>query len=80
MGPMPSRIETIKDKLKVYSSIIKSIREREITSQFVVYEVDFTGSVQDLQNKIISTDFGFATTSKLSLVRANEKEMVFDIK
>lgn len=80
MGPMPSKIESIKDKLKVYSSVVKSIREREITAQYVVYEVDFTGSVQDLQGKILSTDFGFGGTTKVSLVKTNEKEMVFEVK
>lgn len=80
MGPMPSKIESIKDKLKVYSSVVKSIREREITAQYVVYEVDFSGSVQDLQGKILSTDFGFGGAAKVSLLKTNEKEMVFEIK
>ncbi len=80
MGPMPSKIENIKDKLKVYSAIVKSIREREITSQYIVYEVDFSGSVQDLQAKILATDFGFPGNLKVSLAKTNEKEMVFEVK
>ncbi len=80
MTPMPLRIENIKEKMKAYSSLIKNIREREITSQFVVYEVDFSGSVQELQNKILSSDFNFGDLVKISLLKTNEKEMIFEIR
>lgn len=80
MGPMPAKIESIKEKLKISSAIIKSIREREITSQFVVYEVDFSGTVQELQAKILSADLGLGPQGKVSLIKTSEKEMVFEVK
>ncbi|MBN8537264.1 MAG: hypothetical protein J0M15_09435 [Deltaproteobacteria bacterium] len=80
MTSRPLRIENIKEKMKAFSSLIKNMREREITSQFVVYEVDFSGSVQELQNKILSSDFSFGELTKISLLKTNEKEMIFEIK
>jgi peptide chain release factor 1 len=41
--------------------------------------VDFSGSVQELQNKILSSDFSFGELTKISLLKTNEKEIIFEI-
>lgn len=80
MASQPQKIELLKDRVKAQSRNIKNVKEKLISANSVTYEIDFIGSVKDIQEKLMAMDVKSLSYLKLELKSSQPEEIGFELK
>jgi hypothetical protein len=80
MSSQPQKIELLKERVKAQSGNIKNVKEKSISANSIVYEIDFVGSIKDIQDKLLAMDVKSLSYQKLELTGAQSEEISFELK
>ncbi|MBL7555312.1 MAG: hypothetical protein JNM24_05775 [Bdellovibrionaceae bacterium] len=80
MSSQPQKIEWLKERVKAQSGSIKNVKEKSISANSIVYEVDFVGNIKDIQDKLLAMDVKSLNYAKLELTNSQPEEISFELK
>ncbi len=80
MASQPQKIEVLKEQIKAQNSNIKNVKEKSISANSVTFEIDFIGSLKDIQDKILAMDVKNLSYLKVELTSSQVEEMDFELK
>lgn len=80
MSSQPQKIESLKERVKAQSGNIKNVKEKSISANSIVYEVDFVGNIKDIQDKLLAMDVKNLSYAKVELTNSAPEEISFELK
>jgi hypothetical protein len=80
MASQPQKVEVLKERVKAQSGNIKNVKEKSISANSIVYEVDFVGNIKDIQDKLLAMDVKSLSYVKVELTNAHPEEISFELK
>lgn len=80
MASQPQKIEWLKERVKAQSGNIKNVKEKSISANSIVYEVDFVGNIKDIQDKLLAMDVKSLSYTKVELTSTAPEEISFELK
>ena len=80
MASQPQKIELLKERVKAQSGNIKNVKEKSISANSIVYEVDFVGNIKDIQDKLLAMDVKSLSYLKVELTNTAPEEISFELK
>tara|TARA_B110001454_G_scaffold122549_1_gene114458 strand:- start:48610 stop:49782 length:1173 start_codon:yes stop_codon:yes gene_type:complete len=80
MASQPQKIELLKERVKAQSGNIKNVKEKSISANSIVYEVDFVGNIKDIQDKLLAMDVKSLSYAKVELTNTQPEEISFELK
>lgn len=80
MASQPQKIELLKERVKAQSGNIKNVKEKSISANSIVYEVDFVGNIKDIQDKLLAMDVKSLSYLKVELTNTQPEEISFELK
>jgi hypothetical protein len=80
MASQPQKIELLKERVKAQSGNIKNVKEKSISANSIVYEVDFVGNIKDIQDKLLVMDVKSLSYLKVELTNTAPEEISFELK